>query len=106
MQPANGRSPSTATSRPVLLGANQGPNAVEAVLHALASCLADGQLDLHGFLGLSMDVRPGYGEIRVTYRIDCDATAQKVDELFAYLHALPPVLDIINNPVPVTIIRS
>jgi hypothetical protein len=27
---------------PVLLGSNQGPNAVEAVLHALASCLAVG----------------------------------------------------------------
>src|SRR5512145_1957582 len=59
---------------PVLLGTNAGPNAVEAVLHALASCLAvgfiynaaalsihveslsfklEGELDLHAFLGLS-----------------------------------------------------
>ncbi len=57
---------------PVLLGANKGPNAVEAVLRALASWLAvgiaynaavqgiefralefdlEGELDLHGFLG-------------------------------------------------------
>ncbi|MDR7476307.1 MAG: OsmC family protein, partial [Armatimonadota bacterium] len=59
---------------PVLLGTNAAPNAVEAVLHALASCLAvgfiynaaargikverlqfalEGDLDLRGFLGLS-----------------------------------------------------
>jgi uncharacterized OsmC-like protein len=96
------------------------------VLHALASCLAvgvaynaaaqgitirslefdlEGQLDLYGFLGLSTDVGAGYSEIRVTDRIDCDATAQKVDGLFAYVQNTSPVLDVITNPVPVTIIR-
>jgi uncharacterized OsmC-like protein len=112
---------------PVLLGANHGPNAVEAVLHALASCVAvgvaynaaaqgieirslefdlEGQLDLHGFLGLSPDIRPGYRDIRVTYRIDSDATAEKVDELCAYAQNTSPVLDIVTNPVPVTITRA
>src|SRR3990172_4152944 len=64
---------------PVLLGGNAGPNAVESVLHALASCLAvgfaynaaargikvdslsfrlEGDLDLHAFLGLSDTIRP------------------------------------------------
>ncbi|MFQ5924951.1 MAG: OsmC family protein [Dehalococcoidia bacterium] len=63
------------------MGTNVGPNAVETVLHALASCLAvgfvynaaaqdikvdrldfrlEGDLDLHAFLGLSDQVRPGY----------------------------------------------
>ncbi|HWO72737.1 MAG TPA: OsmC family protein, partial [Dehalococcoidia bacterium] len=76
---------------PVLLGGNAGPNAVEAVLHAIASCLTvgfiynaaamgievraldyelEGDLDLHGFLGLSDSVRPGYKGISVKYRVD------------------------------------
>ena len=40
------------------------------------------------------------------YRIDSDATADKVDELFAYVQSTSPVLDIITNPVPVTVIRA
>lgn len=112
---------------PVLLGANHGPNAVEAILHALASCLAvgvaynaaaqgitirsldfdlQGELDLHGFLGLSDDVRPGYSNVRVTYRIDCDAPDDKVDELCAHVQRTSPVLDILRNPVAVTIARA
>jgi len=112
---------------PVLLGTNHAPNAVEAVLHALASCLSvgfaynaaaqgitvrsveldlEGELDLHGFLGLSPDVRPGYSEVRVTYRIDADAPDAKVDELCAYVQRTSPVLDILRNPVDVTITRA
>lgn len=73
---------------PVLLGANHAPNAVEVILHALASCLAvgfiynaaaqginvrsldfdlEGDLDLRGFLGLSDQVRSGYEGVRVIY---------------------------------------
>ena len=65
---------------PVLLGADQGANPVEFALHALAACLTttliyhaaaqgikidslestlEGDLDLHGFLGLSDSVRNG-----------------------------------------------
>jgi uncharacterized OsmC-like protein len=109
---------------PVLLGTNAGPNAVEAVLHALASCLAvgfiynaaaqgitidaldfrlEGDLDLRGFLGLSDQVRPGYEGIRLTYRVKTDAPHEKVEELCAYTQQTSPVLDIIRNPVPVTI---
>ncbi|GIW04369.1 MAG: hypothetical protein KatS3mg059_0989 [Thermomicrobiales bacterium] len=108
----------------MLLGTNAGPNAVEAVLHALASCLAvgfiynaaaqgitvdaldfrlEGDLDLRGFLGLSDQVRPGYEGIRLTYRVKTDAPREKVEELCAYTQQTSPVLDIIRNPVPVTI---
>ncbi len=111
---------------PVLLGTNQAPNAVEAVLHALASCLSvgfaynaaaqginvdslelklEGDLDLHGFLGLSDEVRPGYEGITVNYRVEADAPPEKVDELCAYVQRTSPVLDIIRNPVPVTVQR-
>ncbi len=109
---------------PVLLGNNAGPNAVEAVLHALASCLSvgfiynaaaqgikvesltfelEGDIDLHGFLGLSDKVRPGYEGIRLSYRVKSDAPRQKLEELCEYVQKTSPVLDIIRNPVPVSI---
>jgi uncharacterized OsmC-like protein len=109
---------------PVLLGANAGPNAVEAVLHALASCLAvgfvynaaaqgikieslefdlEGDLDLQAFLGLSEEVRPGYEGIRLTYRVKSDAPREKIVDLCNYVQKTSPVLDIIRNPVPVKI---
>jgi uncharacterized OsmC-like protein len=109
---------------PVLLGGNAGPNAVEAVLHALASCLAvgfvynaaaqgiqvdqlsfdlEGDLDLHAFLGLKDTVRPGYEGIRLTYRVKSDAPREKIEALCDYVQRTSPVLDIIRNPVPVTI---
>ena len=109
---------------PVLLGSNAGPNAVEAVLHALASCLAvgfvynaaaqgirvdslefdlEGDIDLHGFLGLSDQVRPGYQDIRLSYHVKSDAPREKLEELCEYVQKTSPVLDIIRNPVPVSI---
>jgi len=109
---------------PVLLGGNAGPNAVEAVLHALASCLAvgfvynaaaqgvqvdslefdlEGDIDLHGFLGLSEQIRPGYQNIRVSYRVKSDAPREKLEELCEYVQKTSPVLDIIRNPVPVSV---
>ena len=112
---------------PVLLGENSAPNAVEASLHALASCLAvgfvynaaaegievrslefdlEGDLDLHGFLGLSPDVRPGYREVRLTYRVDCDAPPEKVDQLCEHVQRTSPVLDIFRNPVEVSVRRA
>ncbi|WP_129663521.1 OsmC family protein [Phytoactinopolyspora endophytica] len=112
---------------PVLLGENRGPNAVETVLHALASCLAvgfvynaaaqgievrsldfdiEGELDLHGFLGLSEDTRPGYQQIDVRYHVDADAPDEKVAELCRYVQRTSPVLDIISKPVQVTVSRA
>lgn len=112
---------------PVLLGDNKAPNAVEAVLHALASCLSvgfaynaaaqgievrslefdlEGDMDLHGFLGLSPEVRAGYDQIRVTYRVDCDASPEKVDELCEHVQRTSPVLDMLRNPVRVEVSRE
>lgn len=109
---------------PVLLGRNKGPNAVEVVLHALASCLAvgficnaaargirvealdfivEGDLDLHDFLGLSEKVRPGYEGIRVRYRVTADALREELIELCSYVQKTSPLLDILRNPVPVSV---
>jgi uncharacterized OsmC-like protein len=109
---------------PVLLGTDEAPNAVEGVLHALASCLAvgfvynaaakgievdeldfdiHGDLDLRPFLGLSDEERPGYQGIEVRYRVQADATRQQIEDLCAYAQRTSPVLDILRNPVPVRV---
>lgn len=109
---------------PVLLGTDAGPNAVEAVLHAVASCLVvgfvynaavrgiriesleldlEGDLDLQGFLGLSETVRPGYEAIRVICRVKSEASDQALQELWKVAQNLSPVLDIVRNPVPVSL---
>lgn len=111
----------------VLLGSDSGPNAVEAVLAALASCLAvgfaynaaargidveslsfdlEGDLDLHAFLGLSDRQRPGFDKIRVSYSLESAADRQVLDELEEHVLHTSPVLDILRNPVPVTITRA
>jgi len=109
---------------PVLIGSNIAPNAVEAVLHALGSCLVvgfvynasaqgikinsfnlslEGDLDLHGFLGLSETTRAGYKNISVRYSVDSDAPKEKLVELCDYVQKTSPVLDIIRNPVSVSV---
>jgi len=109
---------------PVLLGTNAAPNAVEAVLHALASCLAvgfiynaaargikverlqfalEGDLDLRGFLGLSDRVRPGYQKIRLSYQVKADAPREEIVALCDYVQKTSPVLDILRNPVSVSV---
>lgn len=109
---------------PVLLGENKAPNAVEVVLHGLASCLSvgivynaaamgievkdlsftlEGDIDLHGFLGLSEEVRPGYKNIKVKIHANTNVPQEKVVELLDYVKKTSPVLDIISNPVPVSI---
>ncbi len=105
---------------PVLLGQDKGANPVEFVLHALAACLTtslvyhaaargiriesmesqlEGDLDLQGFLGLSDQVRRGYKEIRVKFKVKSDAAPEQLEELTKF----SPVYDIVSNPVPVSI---
>jgi len=105
---------------PVLLGKDEGANPVEFVLHALAACVTtslvyhaaargitlesvesqlEGDLDLRGFLGLSDQVRRGYKEIRVKFKVKSDASPEQLEELTKF----SPVYDIVSNPVPVSI---
>ena len=108
----------------VLLGTNLGPNAVEAVLHALSSCLSvglvynasamgikiyslefdlEGDLNLEAFLGLSKSKRPGYENIDVKIAARTSATKEEFQKLLEYVKETSPVLDIIKNPVPVNV---
>ncbi len=108
----------------ILLGEDQSPNPVEYVLHALAGCLTttlvyhaaarghkitevestlEGNLDLHGFLGMDEKVRSGYNDIRITMKVKGDLTEQQLQEMIQVAQARSPVYDMVTNPVPVTI---
>ena len=108
----------------ILLGENHGPNAVEAVLHALSSCLSvgiaynaaamgikinslnfelEGDLDLHAFLGLSEEKRAGYQNIIVQINADTSASKEEFSNLMHHVVKTSPVLDIVTNPVPVDV---
>lgn len=109
---------------PVLLGTDQGANPVEYVLHALAGCLTtslvyhaaargiqieeletyfEGDIDLQGFLGLSDQVRNGYQNIRVTFKLKADAPEAMLQELCELAQRRSPVFDTLTNPVPITV---
>lgn len=109
---------------PVLLGEDKGPNPVEFVLHALAACMTtslvyhaaargieirsletrfEGDLDLRGFLGLDETVRNGYQGIRVTFRIEGDASQEQLEELVEVSKGRSPVFDVVTSPVPVDV---
>jgi uncharacterized OsmC-like protein len=109
---------------PVLLGEDKGPNPVEFVLHALAACMTtslvyhaaargieirsletrfEGDLDLRGFLGLDESVRNGYQGIRVTFKIEGDASQEQLEELVEVSKGRSPVFDVVTSPVPVDV---
>ena len=54
----------------------------------------EGDLDLRGFFGISDEVRPGYEEIRVSFKVRSDVEdLEKVKELTM----LSPVYDVVSN---------
>ena len=108
---------------PVLVGADEGPTPVEYVLHALAACLTaglanvaaargvqldevsstvEGDIDLLGILGLSSDVRNGFQQIKVSFRLRGD-DPEKLREVVERSTKRSAVYDIITNGVPVAI---
>jgi len=112
---------------PVLLGANEGANPVEFLLHALAGCVTttfvlhaaargiriesistrmEGDIDLHGLLGLDDSVSPGYEQIRITMDIKADCSDEELDELLAYSRDHSPVCSTVCRPVPVVVERD
>ena len=105
-----------------LLGTDLAPNAAEAALHALSSCLSvtyaynaaamgidieslsfemETDSDLMGFLELDPKVRPGLSPIRVKINLACNATAEQVKELHQKVERTSPLLDTFRNPVEV-----
>lgn len=112
---------------PVLLGHNEGANPVEFLLHALAGCVTttfvlhamargikvnalstelEGDIDLHGLLGMNDAVNPGYEEIRIRMHVDAECSDEALADLMAYAQAHSPVCNTVCRPVPVKIERA
>lgn len=107
---------------PDLLGQDHGPNATEALLHALGACLnasfiyhaaaqrvkieqlefdLEGDIDLNGFLGVNEGVPSNFQRIRITCRVKADAPRDKLEELCEYAQKRSPVFNSVSRPVPV-----
>lgn len=108
---------------PMLAGEDKGANPVEHLLNALAACLTttlvyhaairgikideleselEGDIDIRGFLGLAKksEVRRGYEEIRVKFKVKTDA--ENLERLKA-LSKLSPVFDVTSNGTKVDV---
>ncbi len=97
---------------------------VELVLAGLAGCLTAGVasvaqmrdiqlrsvaatveagMDIQGILGIDSDVRNGFDGIKVTYKIDADATPEQIKAVVAQSQKRSAVYDIVTNPTNVTV---
>ena len=106
------------------MGTDHGPAPVEYVLAALAACLTsglaniaaargieltevestvEGDINLLGLLGLSDEVRNGYEQIRVSFKVKGNAPAEKLRALVERSRDRSAVYDVITNSVPIAI---
>jgi uncharacterized OsmC-like protein len=97
---------------------------VELVLAGLASCLTAGVaavaqnrdiqlrsvsatleagMDIRGILGADSDVRNGFDGVKVTYKIDADASRDDIESLVAQSQKRSAVYDILTNPTNVSV---
>ena len=63
----------------------------------------EGKMDIRGILGVDSDVRNGYDDIKVTFKIDADASKEDIEALVAQSQKRSAVYDVITNPVNVTV---
>jgi uncharacterized OsmC-like protein len=108
----------------MLLGADNGANPVEHLLHALASCVTtstvyhaaargiaveevestlEGELDLRGFLGLDPTMRNGYQGIRMKLFIKGDISDEQLHELSLLGPRFSPVYDSVARGLPISV---
>jgi uncharacterized OsmC-like protein len=103
---------------------DRGITPIEYVLVGLASCLTagvaavaqnrgvqlrsveskvEGTMDIRGILGMDSEVRNGYDNIKVTFKIDADASKKDIEAIVAQSQKRSAVYDAITNPVNVTV---
>jgi uncharacterized OsmC-like protein len=97
---------------------------IEYLLVGLASCLTagvasvaqnrgiqlrsvestvEGHHDIRGILGVDGDVRNGFDDIKVTFKIDADASDQEIEALVAQSQKRSAVFDALANPTEVAV---
>ena len=108
----------------VFASEDRGAAPVEYVLVGLASCLTagiaaiaqhrniqlrsvtstlEGGMDIQGILGMDSDIRNGFDGIKVSYKIDADASQKDIEALVAQSQKRSAVYDIVTNPTNVTV---
>ena len=60
-------------------------------------------MDIQGILGIDSDVRNGYDDIKITFKIDADASKKDIEALVAQSQKRSAVYDAITNPTNVTV---
>lgn len=108
----------------VLLGEDNGANPVEYVLNALAGCMTttmvykaavhgikieeveselEGDLDLRGLLQISDEVRNGFQNITIKFKVKTEENDAEHLKVLEELSVTSPVFDIVTNQVPVNV---
>jgi uncharacterized OsmC-like protein len=108
----------------IFASADKGATPVEMVLVGLAGCLTAGiasvaqhreiqlksvratleaGMDIQGILGIDVDIRNGFDDIKVHYDIDADASQEDIEALVAQSQKRSAVFDIVTNPTNVTV---
>ena len=67
------------------------------------SATLEAGMDIRGILGADSDVRNGFDGVKVTYKIDADASPDDIKALVAQSQKRSAVYDIITNPTNVTV---
>jgi uncharacterized OsmC-like protein len=108
----------------VFAATDNGITPIEFLLVGLASCLTagvasvaqnrgiqlrsveatvEGHHDIRGILGVDSDVRNGFNDVTVTFKIDADASKQDIEALVAQSQKRSAVFDALTNPTSVTV---
>jgi len=108
----------------VFAASDNGITPIEYLLVGLASCLTagvasvaqnrgiqlrsiestvEGNHDIRGILGVDSDVRNGFNDVKVTFKIDADASRQEIEALVAQSQKRSAVFDALTNPTEVSV---
>jgi uncharacterized OsmC-like protein len=108
----------------VFAAEDNGITPIEYLLVGLASCLTagvasvaqnrgiqlrsvestvEGHHDIRGILGADSDVRNGFNDVTVTFKIDADASQDEIEALVAQSQKRSAVFDALTNPTEVTV---
>jgi uncharacterized OsmC-like protein len=108
----------------VFAAEDNGITPIEYLLVGLASCLSagvasvaqnrgiqlrsveatvSGNHDIRGILGADSDVRNGFNDVHVSFKIDADASPQEIEALVAQSQKRSAVFDALTNPTDVTV---